>query len=308
VTETGDRQFHSGFVALVGRPNVGKSTLVNRLVGETVSIVAPRPQTTRTRVRGILNRPGAQLVLVDTPGIHERERAVNQFMLREIRAAIQEADAVLCLVEARGRGGIGEPDPEDDILWKALKNCRAPIVLGINKIDRVGRRELLLPLMERYHNMKVFSEIIPVSALTGESVARLADALIRYLPEGPRYFPDEVYTDQSERALVAELIRRQVILNTAEEIPYSSAVEIETFQELPDRGLVRLGAVIYVEKDSQKGIVIGRSGGNLRTIGTAARRDIERILGARVFLELRVKVAPNWSRTLRGLRSVGFSI
>lgn len=298
--------FRSGFVCLSGRPNVGKSTLVNRLVGETVSIVAPRPQTTRTRVRGIVNRTGAQLILVDTPGIHDRPRAVNQYMQKEIRAAIEEADVVLCLVEALGRGG-GEPDPEDDILWRAIQGSRKPILLAINKIDRLKRREHLLPLMTRYHDMGIFTELVPLSALTGEGTQRLEEALIRHLPVGPRFFPEEMYTDQTQRALAAELIRRQVILHAEEEIPYSTAVEMERFDEIPERNLLRLSALIFVEKESQKGILIGRGGSMLRDIGTAARKDIQRVLGQRVFLELRVKVARNWSRTIRGLRSVGYS-
>jgi GTP-binding protein Era len=300
-------EIRSGFVALVGRPNVGKSTLMNALVGQTIAIATPCPQTTRTRIRGILNRPGSQIILVDTPGIHRRDVAINRFMLIEAQTALSEVDAAVVMVEAGGRGGGAGPlEDEDELVLDSLRKAGVPALLVINKIDTLKDMAALLPTMDRYGHTGLFAEIIPLCALRADGLEALLQALERLLPAGPRYYPEDLVTDQTERHLVAELIREQVIRNTAEEIPYSVAVEILTFEEQADRKLVRIAAVLFVERNSQKGILIGKGGQRLKAIGTAARRAIEDLLQSRVHLDLRVKVARQWAHSEAGLREVGY--
>jgi GTP-binding protein Era len=299
--------FRSGFVALAGRPNVGKSTLLNALVGEEVAITTRRPQTTRRRIRGMLNRDSSQIIFVDTPGIHLWTQAksapsLNKYMLAEARTALGEVDLIVLLVEAAGRGGSLEPDDEDRLVLEALKKSGRECLLCINKIDLLKQKEKLLPLMEAYNQTGMFGELIPISALKNDGLERLVAAIESRLPEGPRYFPQEMFTDQPERQLAAEYIRRQVLLHTDQEVPYHSAVEIISFEGDP----VEIHAVIYVERNSQKGILIGKGGKKLKTIGAGARRDIERLLGQQVYLDLRVKVKKGWSRSAAGLRSVGY--
>jgi GTPase len=300
------QEFRSGFVALVGRPNVGKSTLLNALVGERVAIATPRPQTTRTRIRGVVHRPGCQIVFVDTPGIHTRDWQLNRFMLGEARAALGEVDLAVLLVEARGRGSRPDEDEEDRLVLELLAAARVPALLAINKVDTLPDKGRLLPLMQAYATLGRFEELIPVSALRQEGLEPLLLAIEARLKEGPAYFPPELYTDQSERLMVAELVREAAMLRTEDEIPYSLAVHVDAFDEQPGRGLVRILATVYVERDSQKGILIGKGGRQLKEIGSAARKAIEDLLGCKVFLGLTVKVAPDWSRTLGGLRKVGY--
>ena len=299
--------FRSGFVALAGRPNVGKSTLLNALVGEEVAITTRRPQTTRRRIRGMLNRDSSQIIFVDTPGIHLWTQAksapsLNKYMLAEARAALGEVDLIVLLVEAAGRGGSLEPDDEDRLVLEALEKSGRDCLLCFNKIDLLKQKEKLLPLMEAYDQTGMFGELIPISALKKDGLQRLVAAIESRLPEGPRYFPQEMFTDQPERQLAAEYIRQQVLLQTDQEVPYHSAVEIISFEGDP----VEIHAVIYVERNSQKGILIGKGGKKLKTIGAGARRAIERLLGQRVYLDLRIKVKKGWSRTAAGLRSVGY--
>jgi len=303
--------FRSGFVALAGRPNVGKSTLLNALVGEEVAIITRRPQTTRRRIRGMLNRDTCQIVFVDTPGIHLWTQAkstpsLNKYMLSEARAALGEVDLIVLLAEATGRGGSLEPDEEDRLVLEALRKAGRECLLCINKIDLLKQKEKLLPLIQAYNQTGMFSELIPISALKNDGLERLVTAIESRLPEGPRYFPREMFTDQPERQLAAEYIRRQVLQQTDQEVPYHSAVEIIAFEEESGSGLIEVHAVIYVERNSQKGILIGKGGKKLKAIGAEARKAISRLLGRRVYLDLRVKVKKGWSRTPAGLRSVGY--
>ncbi len=308
-SEHADRtaDFRSGFAALAGRPNVGKSTLLNALVGETVAIATHRPQTTRNRIRGIVHRPSSQVVFVDTPGIHQHPRAINEHMLAEAQAALGDVDLCVVLVEADGRGSKPQATEEDRLVLDSVRRCGKPALLAINKIDRLADRSRLLPLLEAYAALDLFEELIPISALRGEGIDALLVAIERRLPEGPAYFPEDMITDQPERELAAEFIRQQAILRVSQELPYSLAVEVESFRDLPGANpFVGIQAVLYVERDSQKGILIGKRGQNLREIGRAARRAIEGLLGVRVHLDLRVKVARGWSKSRGGLRRVGF--
>jgi GTPase len=299
--------FRSGFIALAGRPNVGKSTLLNRVVGEQVAIATHRPQTTRTRLRGIVHRPKAQLVFVDTPGIHQRDQAINEYMLAEARSALGEVDLVVLIVEADGRGRRPEGDEEDRLALESVRSSASRALLAVNKIDRLDHKERLLPVLKAYGELDLFESIIPISALKGDGVEDLLQAIESRLPEGPQYFPEDMITDQPERVLVAEFIREQAILRLGDEIPYSLAVEVESFEDLPGRQqFVGIAAVIYVERESQKGMVIGKGGSMLREIGKAARRNIERLLACRLHLDLRVKVAKGWSHSKGGLRRLGY--
>lgn len=321
----------SGFVAIAGRPNVGKSTLLNRMLGEKVAIVSPKPQTTRTRLAGIVSREDAQLVLVDTPGIHRPRGRLSEFMVRTALAAVADVDLVLVLVEAT------EPHPDDRLVLESLGANPKPKILAVNKIDRVRNRRELLPLLDELSKLGQFEAVVPVSALTGENVDRLVEVLVERLPEGPRYFPPDALTDQSERTLAAELIREQVVVQTEQELPYVTAVQIDSWEELPEPGaareavtgapaeaeappgetvsppeapsrrLVRISATIHVERESQKGIVIGKGGQRLKAIGTAARAGLERLLGCQVFLRLFVRVQRNWTRDPRRLREFGYA-
>lgn len=309
--------FRSGFVAIVGRPNVGKSTLLNAMVGEEVAIATRRPQTTRRRIRGIVNRENSQIVFVDTPGIHlwkpkpaGSAPALNEYMLAEARTALSEVDLTVLLVDALGRGGSLEPDDEDRLVLEAVRKAGRNCLLCINKVDLLKHKQKLLPLMEAYHRTGLFSELIPISALKNDGLDRLLESIESRLPAGPRYFPLDMLTDQPERLLAAEYIRRQVLLQTNQEIPYHTAVEVIAFEDEPGEDgqnrPIRLHAVIFVERDSQKGILIGKGGRKLKAIGSAAREAIGRLLERRIYLDLRVKVKKGWSRTPAGLRSVGY--
>ena len=279
------QEFKSGFVAVVGRPNAGKSTLVNRLVGEKVAIVTSRPQTTRNRIQGIVNRPDAQIVLIDTPGLHRPESALGRQMMGEVDAAM-EADIIALLVDASEEFGSG-----DRRAIERVQRFGGTRFLLLNKIDRVPKAELL-PLIEKTAKLGKFDEIIPVSALKGDGVNLLLKKLIEYLPAGAPHFPADQYTDQPERFLAAEIVREKAMEATTQEVPHALAVICEAFTETEK--LIRIRATIYVDREGQKGILIGRSGTTLKKIGTAARKDLESILGAKIFLELYVKVLKNW--------------
>lgn len=299
--------FRSGFVALLGRPNVGKSTLLNALVGEELAITTAMPQTTRRRMMGVVHGPGYQIVVVDTPGIHrsgaDQRRALNRQMNNEALAAAADVDIVAMVIEAEGRGCGRQLDDEDERVLAAVRRARKPALCLVNKIDLLADRRQLQLVMQGYRETGLFSQVLCLSALTGENLTRLRKELAGLLPAGPPYFPATALTDQPERLLAAERVRQQVIEQTTQEVPFATAVAVESFREKPDITVIQ--AVIYTERQGQKGIVIGRGGRRLKSIGSAARRSIEKLLGRRVYLDLRVKVKADWTRTDGGLRSVG---
>ena len=292
--------FRSGFVAIVGRPNVGKSTLLNHVLGQKIAITTAKPQTTRNRILGIHTLPAGQILFLDTPGIHRGKSRLNRYMVDQAFAACGDVDLVLLLVEADDPVGGG-----DDYILEQLARGRSPVALVINKIDKV-RSEELLPLIDAYRSRFDFKAIVPVSALNGDGLERLVEVVLGELPEGPAYYPEDMVTDLPERFIVAEMIREQVLNRLRDEVPYGVAVEVESFSEQPERDLVVIQAAVYVEKDTHKGIVLGKGGAMIRTIGQAARREIERFLGTRVFLELFVKVQKGWTDSEGGLRRFGY--
>jgi len=291
--------FRSGFVSIVGRPNVGKSTLLNRILGEKVVITSDKPQTTRNRIQGIHNIPAGQIVFIDTPGIHKAKSRLNKFMVDEALAAVQEVDVILYLVEAGW-----DPAKEAVMIDEVLGGVGAPVILVINKIDLVPK-ETLLAKISRYQESFPFRDTIPVSAATGSGVEELVRLVHGLLPEGPQYFPDDILTDVPERFVVAEIVREKIMRLTHDEVPYSVAVVVDTFKER-ENGVVAIAATINVERDSQKGIVIGKRGQMLKRIGMEARQEIERLLDAKVFLELFVRVTPEWSENSRLLKEFGY--
>lgn len=288
--------FKAGFVAIVGRPNAGKSTLVNTLVGQKVSIVSPRPQTTRNRIQGILNRENAQIVLIDTPGIHKPASALNRMMMDEVQHALDGLDVLSLIVDATAEFGAGDRFSLD---W--IKRFHGPVFLLLNKVDRM-KKPALLPVFDRYRRAFDFAEIFPICALTGEGCADLVNAWLSHLPDAEPYFPPDQFTDQPERFLASEIIREKAILETREEIPHALAVLIDTFEETP--ALIRIRASICVEREGQKGILIGKNGERIKQIGTLARKELEEILGTKVFLETFVRVQPRWRENPRLVRQL----
>ncbi len=284
---------------------------MNRVLGEKIAAVSPRPQTTRTRILGIYNAPGVQLALFDTPGLHRAKGALNRRMVEVALSTLSEVDVVLLLVEA-GTGPEGGVEVGEATRWaiEEVARSRKPAVLGVNKMDRVPR-ETLLPVIAAYKDLHDWAEVVPFSALTGENVGDLLGTLARLVPEAEEsLFPPDVLTDQAERTLAAEYVREQVMLLTRQEIPYSVAVEVEDFDESQreeGRGLVRIAALIYVERKSQKAILIGKGGSMLKKIGTRARENLERLLGCKVFLALTVKVEERWSERVQALRKLGLA-
>lgn len=284
-----EEKFSSGFVALLGRPNIGKSTLFNRILGEKIAITSNKPQTTRNRIRGIHNAPGAQVVFIDTPGLHDpRRKDLNRAMVENARDAAVDADVLALLVSAKE--GFQE---DDEIGLDLLRQSEKPTVLVINKVDQIPRPEVL-PVIEKAAGMNLFKEIVPLSALTGDNVGAFIEVAKKMLPEGPALFPDDILTDQAERVWAAEIVREKIFRHTEEELPYATTVVTETFEE--DKDLIRIRALVLVERDSQKGIVIGRGGQMLKKIGSEARRDLEKFLGVKVYLELFVRVQKEWWR------------
>lgn len=278
--------FRSGFVAIVGLPNAGKSTLVNALVGRKVAIVSSRPQTTRNRIVGIVQRPEAQIVLVDTPGLHRAATALDRHMADEVEKGIEGVDVVAVIVDATRQFG-----REDHFAIDRARQFDGPAFLLLNKVDRVEKLRLL-PLIDRYRTEYEWTEIIPISALKGEGLPVLLAELVRRLPEGPPYFPPDQFTDQPERFLAAELVREKALALTRQEVPYSVGVAIDRFEET--QRLIRIYATILVEREGQRGILIGKQGATIKKIGTQARIELEELLGARIYLELFVKVKPGW--------------
>ena len=279
-------EFKSGFVAVVGRPNAGKSTLVNRLVGQKVAIVTSRPQTTRNRIQGIVNRPNAQVVLIDTPGLHRPDSALGRQMMGEVNAALDGVDVLALILDVSEDIGKG-----DRHAIERAARFEGTRILLLNKVDRIPK-DSLLPIIESVGKLTDFAEIIPISALTGDGVDRVLEKFIEYLPSGEPHFPADQYTDQPERFLAAELIREKAMAGTFHEVPHAVAVLVDAVEETDK--LIRIRATIYVEREGQKGILIGRAGASLKKIGTDARKELEEILGMRIFLELFVKVLRDW--------------
>ncbi len=287
--------FRSGFVCILGRPNAGKSTLLNALVGEKLAIISPKPQTTRNRIQGVVHVPklngkikdGGQIVLIDTPGVHKPDSSLGRKMMVEVREAMEGCDLVLFIVDATQK-----LDARDQFALDLLKQSGTKAFLLINKIDLIREKSRLLPLIEEYRKLYDFSEVIPISALKRSGLNALLESVISALPSGPAYFPEDEITDQPARFMAAEIVREQVLLNTKEEIPYATTVMVESFEE--GSKLTRIAATIYCEREGQKRILVGKGGQMLKRIGTAARMQIERMLGTKVFLELYVKVEPGW--------------
>ena len=291
--------FKCGYIALIGFPNVGKSTLLNRLVGGKLAITSPKPQTTRHRLLGIVNQPEAQLLFLDTPGVLDPKGALNATLVAAALRALSEADVVVWLVEPR------PPALDDQVLLPELRRLHRPLIVVINKIDTVAKPRLL-PLISVYHELFPAVPIIPLTALLGDGVAELMAEIVKLLPASPPLYPPDQETDSTERFLVAELIRERVLHHTSEEIPHAVAVQVEEFDEGRRPYLVKIRAVIFVERDSQKGILIGKQGRMLKAIGAEARGEIEALLGAKVFLELWVKVWKNWRKDPKALRALGY--
>jgi GTP-binding protein Era len=290
--------FKSGFVSIVGRPNVGKSTLLNRILGEKIVAVSDKPQTTRTVIRGILSDDASQIVFVDTPGIHAARSRMNRAMVDAAYGAISGIDLLLLVVDATA--------PRDDVFVRGVAaKAGSPVFLVLNKVDLVEPKERLLELIAGVSRLHPFAEVVPISAQAGSNVERLVEVIRARLPEGVAYFPDDILTDQPEKVICAELVREKVFRLTGEEVPYSTAVMVDSFKER-ENGVVAISATILVEREGQKGIVIGKKGAMLKKIGQAARGDIERLLGTRVYLELFVKVQERWTERTAVLRELGY--
>lgn len=287
----------AGFITVVGRPNVGKSTLVNRLVGQKVAIVTSKPQTTRNRILAIANKPDAQLVFFDTPGIHKPHYEMDRLMSETAIQSLQTVDVVLLLIDIEQPFGRG-----DEHVLGLLEKVETPIVLGINKID-ARKKQDILPIIEKYRHMHDFVDIVPFSALTGDNVDRLEEVLIGHLPEGEPLYPEETLTDLPERFFVAEMVREKILRLTRDEVPHSTAVVVDAWEEKPE--LTRIEASILVERESQKAILVGKGGGMMKKIGTAAREDAEKFLGTKVYLGLHVKVRGDWRDNKRVLSELG---
>jgi GTP-binding protein Era len=292
--------FKSGFVAIVGAPNVGKSTLLNQLLGDKISITSKKPQTTRNRILGVVHRPSSQIILIDTPGIHKATRPLNIRIVDAALSALGNVDIVLVMLD------VANPDPESEaFLVKKLKKQKRPVVLALNKIDLV-KKPMLLTIIDKWAKAYDFEAIMPVSAILGSQIEELLEAMEALLPKGPPYFPEDTLTDLPEHFIAAEMIREKVFRLTGQEIPYSTAVSVDAFSEEKKGALVKIHATIHVERASQKGMIIGKGGSRLKMIGIEARKEIERMVGAKVFLKLFVRVQKNWSKDTKALRKFGY--
>jgi GTP-binding protein Era len=292
--------FRSGFVAIVGAPNTGKSTLLNRILGEKISITSKKPQTTRNRILGVLHRKTSQIVFIDTPGVHQSDNLLNVSIVEIAIKTLGDVDAILVLLDA------SRPDPASEgLVFGKLADIRRPVILALNKIDRVEKYQIL-KMIDRWSQVYPFKAIVPISARHNIQVSDLIQSLEALLSEGPPYFPPDAITDMPERFVAAEMIREKVFRLTGQEIPYSAAVTIDRFSEQKDGQLVKIDATIHLERESQKGIVIGKNGTKLKQIGQAARREIEKMLGTQVFLKLFVRVQKNWSKDTKALRRFGY--
>ena len=296
-----NQAFKSGFVALIGRPNVGKSTLLNELVGQKVAIMSDKPQTTRNKIQGVYTSDDAQIIFIDTPGIHKPKHRLGEFMTQLAERTLKEVDLILFMVDAEAGLGRG-----DQFIMERLKNARTPVFLIVNKIDLM-HPDQLLPIIDAYRKEMPFSEVVPISARLGNNVNTMLEQIKNYLEEGPKYYPDDQVTDHPERFIISELIREKILHLTEEEIPHSVAVIIESIEAPKNGEKMTIQAAIIVERNSQKGIIIGKGGKMLKEIGTRARYDIEGLLGSKVFLELWVKVQKNWRDKAFYLRDFGFN-
>jgi GTP-binding protein Era len=292
--------YRAGFVTIAGQTNVGKSTLLNCLVGQKVAIVTPRPQTTRRRILGIRNDPDAQMILIDTPGLHEAQRPLNRHMVDTARRCLAEGEVIVAVISGNAKFG-----GADRAMLNELALLGRPVVIALNKID-LSSRERMMPLAQELHEALPSAEIVPVSALKGENVEELVRVIKAMLPESPALMPGDEYTDQTERMIAEEIVREKIFLTMRQEIPFSTAVQVEQFVEGPDRNLVKISTQIIVERESHKGMIIGASGQQLKEIGTAARIELEEILGRKVFLEMRVRVERGWTSDPRKLKEMGF--
>ena len=290
--------YKSGFVAVIGRPNVGKSTLINKIVGQKVAITSDKPQTTRNRIQCILTHDDAQIIFLDTPGIHKPKFKLGEYMLKAAEGTLKEVDAILFVIDATEKFGGGEK-----YILERLSATTKPVILVVNKIDLIGR-EKILPIIADYSKRRDFAVVVPISAAQGDNVDALIAEAKNFLPEGVQYYPGDMVTDQPERLIVAELIREKILHATQDEVPHSIAVDLEEFSER-DNGTIFIRATIYVERDSQKGILIGKGGAMLKSVGAAARPEIEMLLGTKVFLDLWVKVKRDWRNSIGALQSFG---
>lgn len=292
--------FKSGFVTIIGRPNVGKSTLINRIIGEKIAIMSDKPQTTRNKIQCVYTQEDYQIVFLDTPGIHKPKHKLGQYMVNVAKDTLKEVDVVLFLVEDGVSIG-----PGDQYIMDQLKDIDTPVILAINKIDKMNQQSLN-ELYNKYEESKIFDNIVAISALEGANLGNLVNLIVSYLPEGPKYFPEYMVTDQPERLIVGELIREKILHYIDEEIPHGVAVEIISMRKRDDKDIVDISATIYCEKQSHKGIIIGKGGRKLKGIGKSARQDIERLLGSKIYLELWVKVKEDWRNTDSMLRNLGY--
>lgn len=292
-------QYKSGFVSVIGRPNVGKSTLVNSLVGQKIAIMSDKPQTTRNKILCVLNLPDAQLLFIDTPGIHKPKHKLGEYMVRSAENTLKEVDVILFVVDASAAMGQG-----DRFIMERLAGVKTPVILAVNKVDLVPK-EQLLPIIAQYQSIYPFTACVPISAIAGDNLPDLVNEIKLHLPEGPQYYPEDMVTDQPERLIIAELVREKALHLTREEIPHALAVDIEEIAKRHNDD-VYVRAVIYVERESQKGIVIGAGGALLKEIGRLARTDIENLLGSKIFLDLWVKVKKDWRNRDGILRSFGY--
>jgi GTP-binding protein Era len=295
-----DNTFKSGFAAILGAPNAGKSTLLNKMLGEKLAIVSSKPQTTRNRILGVYHGNNFQIAFMDTPGLHETKTVLHKSMVASAMETVSEVDILVFVID------VTYPfDKAVDAVLEQQKKKKLPVVLVINKIDRTSH-EKILPVIKHYSESFPFKAVVPVSALTGDGVDRLIEELKKCLSPGPEYFPEDMKTDQSDKFLIAEIIREKIYLNTKREVPYSSAVTVTSIKENTQKKLLYVYAKIHVETDSQKGIIIGKGGGMIKRIGEAARADLEKLYGTHVYLELQAKVDKNWSRDTRALKKLGY--
>ena len=290
--------YKSGFVAVIGRPNVGKSTLINKIIGQKVAITSDKPQTTRSRIQCILTHDDAQIIFLDTPGIHKPKFKLGEYMLKAAEGTLKEVDAIFFVIDATEKFGGGEK-----YILERLEATTKPVILVVNKVDLIDR-EKLLPILSEYSTRRNFAAIVPISATDGTNVDALIDEAKKFLPEGVQYYPSDMITDQPERLIIAELIREKLLHATQDEVPHSIAVDVEEFTTR-DNGTIFIRATIYVERDSQKGILIGKGGAMLKNVGKAARPEIEMLLGTKIFLDLWVKVKRDWRNSIGALQSFG---
>lgn len=293
--------FKSGFVSVIGRPNVGKSTMINAITGEKVSIVSEKPQTTRNVLKAIVNKPDAQIVFIDTPGVHKPKNKLGEYMVSIAHATLNEVDAIVFITDANDK----QPGEGDKMIISQLKQINTPAILVINKIDLVKKEELL-SMIASYNELMDFAATVPISAIQAEGIDAVIQEILKLLPEGPKYFPDDMITDQSERILAAEIIREKMLSLLEDEVPHGIGVDIETFKERHNKNIIDIDAVIYCEKESHKGIIIGKQGAMLKKIGTLARVELENILGTKIYLQLWVKVKPDWRNSESILRMLGY--